>query len=79
MDEGHYNLRSNYRDVFPAENKDYDMLENNEEHIYFVNCTETNNWFETLLYFGPRLENSSGGYSSFVGEVELTSSFDSAG
>jgi starch-binding outer membrane protein, SusD/RagB family len=78
MDEGHYNLRSNYRDVFPAENKDYDQLENNEEHIYFVNCTETNSWFETLLYFGPRLANSSGGYSSFVGEVELTSSFDSA-
>lgn len=77
MDEGHYNLRANYRDVFPAENKDYDILENNEEHIYFVNCTETNNWFETLLYFGPRLESGEGGYSSFVGEVELTSSFDS--
>jgi hypothetical protein len=77
MDEGHYNLRSNYRDVFPAESKDYDLLENNEEHIYFVNCTATNNWFETLLYFGPRLANSSGGYSSFVGEVELSSSFDS--
>jgi starch-binding outer membrane protein, SusD/RagB family len=74
--EGHYNLRTNYRDVFPAETKDYDLLENNEEHIYFVNCTESNNWFETKLYFGPRLANNEGGYSSYVGEVELTSSFE---
>jgi hypothetical protein len=76
--EGHYNLRAKYRDVFPAEKSLYDQLENNEEHIYFVNCTENNNWFETLLYFGPRLANNTGGYSSYVGEIELTSSFEAA-
>lgn len=74
--EGHYNLRANYRDVFPAESSLYDRLENNEEHIYFVNCNENDNWFETKLYFGPRKENNQGGYSSYVGEVELTSSFE---
>jgi hypothetical protein len=74
--EAHYNLRANYRDVFPAESSLYDRLENNEEHIYFVNCNENDNWFETLLYFGPRKANKQGGYSSYVGEVELTSSFE---
>lgn len=47
-----------------------------EEHIYFVNCSQSNLWFETKLYYGPRLSNGEGGYSSFVGEVELTSSFE---
>ena len=76
MDEGHYNLRANYRDVFPAHEDDYDTYENNEEHIFFVNCTEANNWFETKLYWGPRLANGEGGYSSFVGEKELIYSFE---
>ena len=76
IDEGHYNLRPNYREVFPAHDDDYDLYENNEEHIFFVNCTEANLWFETKLYFGPRMANGEGGYSSFVGEVELTSSFE---
>ena len=76
MDEGHYDLRANYREVFPAHPADYDLYENNEEHIYFLNCTETDNWFETKLYFGPRMANGEGGYSSFLGEVELTSSFE---
>jgi hypothetical protein len=76
MDEGHYNLRANYRDVFPAHEDDYDTYENNEEHIFFVNCTEANNWFETKLYWGPRLANGEGGYSSFLGEKELIYSFE---
>lgn len=76
MDEGHYDLRADYREVFPAHPDDYDLYENNEEHIYFVNCLETSNWFETKLYYGPRMANGEGGYSSFVGEVELTSSFE---
>jgi hypothetical protein len=76
MDEGHYDLRANYRDVFPAHEDDYDTYENNEEHIFFVNCTEANNWFETKLYWGPRLANGEGGYSSFVGEKELIYSFE---
>lgn len=76
IDENHYNLMTNYREVFPAHPNTYDQYENNEEHIYFLNCTETDNWFETRLYFGPRLANGEGGYSSFVGEVELTSSFE---
>ncbi len=76
MDENHYNLRPVYRDVFPAHIDDYDQLENNEEHIFFVNCTETDNWFETRLYWGPRMANGEGGYSSFLGEVELSSSFE---
>ena len=76
IDEEHYDLRVNYRDVFPAHEDDYDLLENNEEHIFFVNCIESTNWFETRLYYGPRLANGEGGYSSFVGEVELTSSFE---
>jgi hypothetical protein len=76
MDEGHYDLRANYREVFPAHPDDYDLYENNEEHIFFVNCLETSNWFETKLYYGPRMANGEGGYSSFVGEVELTSSFE---
>ena len=70
--EGHYNLRAKYRDVFPAEISLYDLLENNEEHIYFVNYTENDAWFETKLYFGPKKANSEGGYSSYVGVVELT-------
>ena len=74
--ENHYNLRPVYRDVFPAHIDDYDQLENNEEHIFFVNCTETDNWFETRLYWGPRMANGEGGYSSFLGEVELSSSFE---
>ena len=74
--EGHYDLRANYRDVFPAHDDDYDQLENNEEHIFFVNCLENSLWFETKLYYGPRMANGEGGYSSFVGEVELTSSFE---
>ncbi len=76
MDENHYNLRPVYRDVFPAHIDDYDQLENNEEHIFFVNCTEADNWFETRLYWGPRMANGEGGYSSFLGEVELSSSFE---
>lgn len=76
MDERHYNLRANYREVFPAHADDYDIYENNEEHIFFVNCTESNNWFETKLYWGPRLANGEGGYSSFVGEKELIYSFE---
>ncbi len=76
MDEGHYDLRDNYREVFPAHEDDYDQFENNEEHIFFVNCMENTGWFETRLYYGPRLANGEGGYSSFVGEVELTSSFE---
>jgi len=62
--------------VFPAHEDDYDLYENNEEHIYFVNCIESGPWFETKLYYGPRMANGEGGYSSFVGEVELTSSFE---
>jgi hypothetical protein len=76
IDENHYNLRPVYRDVFPAHDDDYDQLENNEEHIFFVNCTATDNWFETKLYWGPRMANGEGGYSSFVGEVELSSSYE---
>jgi hypothetical protein len=76
MDEGHYDLMENYREVFPAHEDDYDLYENNKEHIFFVNCTETNNWFETKLYWGPRLANGEGGYSSFVGEKELIYSFE---
>jgi len=76
IDEGHYNLRANYRDVFPAHEKDYDLYENNEEHIFFVNCTLASNWFETKLYWGPRLANGEGGYSSFVGEKELIYSLE---
>ncbi len=76
IDEGHYGLRTNYREVFPAHEDAYDLYENNEEHIFFVNCIESGPWFETKLYYGPRLANGEGGYSSFVGEVELTSSFE---
>jgi len=76
IDQGHYDLRANYRDVFPAHDDYYDALENNEEHIFFVNCLENSLWFETRLYWGPRMANGEGGYSSFVGEVELTSSFE---
>ena len=76
IDEGQYHLMSNYRDVFPAHENDYDQYENNEEHIFFVNCTEANNWFETKLYWGPRLANGEGGYSSFLGEKELIYSFE---
>jgi hypothetical protein len=77
IDERHYDLRADYRDVFPAHPDDYDQLENNEEHIFFVNCTETDGWFETKLYWGPRMANGEGGYSSFVGEVELFTSYES--
>ena len=76
IDEGNYGLRSNYREVFPASESDYDTYENNEEHIYFINCVESSIWFETRLYFGPKTAGDDGGYSSFVGEVELTSSFE---
>jgi len=76
IDEGEYDLRVNYREVFPARNEDYDLYENNEEHIYFVNCTASSNFFETRLYWGPRLANGEGGYSTFVGEKELIYSFE---
>ena len=76
MDEGDYNLRANYREVFPAHDDDYDLYENNEEHIYFVNCTGSSNFFETKLYWGPRMANGEGGYSTFVGEKELIFSFE---
>lgn len=76
MDEGHYDLRANYREVFPADPSDLDLYENNEEHIFFVNCMESTNWFETRLYWGPRLANGEGGFSSFVGEKELIYSFE---
>jgi hypothetical protein len=76
MDEGDYDLRANYREVFPAHEDDYDLYENNEEHIYFVNCIENAAWFETKLYWGPRLANGEGGYSTFVGEKELIFSFE---
>ena len=76
MDEGHYDLMENFRDVFPAHEDDYDQLENNKEHIFFVNCLENTLWYETKLYYGPRMANGEGGYSSYVGEVELTSSFE---
>ena len=76
MDEGDYNLRANYREVFPAHEDDYDLYENNEEHIYFVNCIEATKSFETKLYWGPRLANGEGGYSTFVGEKELIFSFE---
>ena len=76
MDEHHYDLMTNYREVFPAHEDDYDLYENNKEHIFFVNCTEANNWFETKLYWGPRLANGEGGYSSFIGEKELIYSFE---
>jgi len=75
IDEKHYNLRVNYREVFPAHDDDYDLYENNEEHIFFVNCTATDNWFETKLYWGPRTSTGDGAYSSFVGEKELIYSF----
>ena len=78
MGEGHYGLRDVYREVFPSHPTEFDLYENNEEHIYFVNCTEAENWFETKLYWGPRKSNGEGGYSSFVGEVELSSSYDTA-
>ncbi|MFO7933458.1 MAG: RagB/SusD family nutrient uptake outer membrane protein [Bacteroidales bacterium] len=76
IDEGHYGLRENYRDVFPAHEDDYDQYENNEEHIFFVNCIEAGPWFETKLYWGPRMANGEGGYSSFVGEKELIYSLE---
>lgn len=76
MDEGHYFLQDNYRHVFPSDDDEFDTYENNEEHIFFVNCVATNNWFETLLYWGPRLANGEGGFSSFMGERELVWSFE---
>jgi len=76
IDEEHYDLRASFREVFPAHEDDYNLYENNEEHIFFVNCMANELWFETKLYYGPRLANGEGGYSSFVGEVELTSSFE---
>lgn len=74
--ENHYGLRANYREVFPSHPTEFDLYENNEEHVFFVNSTESENWFETLLYWGPRKSNGEGGYSSFLGEVEFTSSFE---
>ena len=62
MDEGDYNLRANYREVFPAHDDDYDLYENNEEHIYFVNCIGSSNFFETKLYWGPRLDEDNEDY-----------------
>ncbi len=77
IDEGHYALMDSFRLVFPARPETY-SYENNPEQIYFVNAVEAGPWFETKKYYGPRRFDNLGGYSSYVGEIELYNSFDSS-
>ena len=75
IDEGDYNLLDSLRLVFPARDEDY-IYENNREQIYFVNAVKEGPWFETKKYYGPRRFDNGGGYSSYVGELELYNKFD---
>ncbi len=75
IDEGDYGLLDSLRLVFPARDEDY-IYENNKEQIYFVNAVKEGPWFETKKYYGPRRFDNNGGYSSYVGELELYNKFD---
>lgn len=75
MDEGDYYLVDSFQTAFPVDETVGD--EDGPEHIYFINST-MQAFHETNLYYGPRRNNGSSGYSSYVGEVELFNKFDTA-
>ena len=73
IEENDYNLVDSFAFAFPVDENTGD--EDGPEHIFFINST-MQAFHETNLYYGPRRNNGSSGYSSYVGEVELFNKFD---